>query len=276
MAKGALKRKGEVATALDVERALRERFSTPAWAFLAQVRNGTGYDRARARTADALAMSLWPSRGLELHGIEIKVDRQDVRRELNDPAKAEEFIRFCDRWWLAVSDEELVQPGELPPTWGLLVMQGGKMTCKVEAPPLEAKPLDRLQFAAILRCVAEANIPADEVRPQIEAAEKAAEERCYDHNKTELTRLREMVAEFETASGVKIGENRWDAGPVGEAVRLVLEHQHEAPRIRLARLREEARGTLALLDALAAATGEPAAQRRPDSPLPSPAFPPKV
>lgn len=244
----------EFITAQDVERALRERFAAPAWAFLAQVRNGTGWARNKARTADAIAFSTWPSRGLELHGFEIKVDRQDVRRELADPEKAEEFIRFCDRWWLAVSDADLVQQGELPPTWGLLVLEGRKMVCKVEAPLLEAKPLDRLQLAAIFRCVAEANTPTDEVATEIEKAVKENAARQRDRNEENLKSLKNMVAEFETASGVKL-EEKWDGERIGEAVRLVLDHRHEPTSTQLARMRLEARNLLAMLDALAAATG---------------------
>ena len=56
------------ATALGSEAAviaaLRARHPSEAWAFLSHVRNGTGYARRTARTADALAFSLWPSRGL--------------------------------------------------------------------------------------------------------------------------------------------------------------------------------------------------------------------
>lgn len=73
---------------------LRRRYPAPAWAFLEEVRNQTGYART-IRTADALAMSLYPSRGLHLHGFEVKVSRADWFRELNDPKKAEEIAAYC-------------------------------------------------------------------------------------------------------------------------------------------------------------------------------------
>jgi hypothetical protein len=245
----------ERATALDVEKALRERFARPAWAFLAQVRNGTGWQRARPRTADAIAFSTWPSRGLELHGFEIKVDRGDVRRELSDPEKAEDFFRFCDRWWLAVADEKLVQDGELPPTWGLLILKAGKMVCKVEAPHLDAKPLDRIQVAAILRCVDEANVPAEEMDERVSKGIAEGLDRQKGYLGRELESLREKVVAFEKASGIKIAEP-WQAGEtIGEAVRLVLAHRHGDTHLALARLREEARNILVMLDAVACAAG---------------------
>lgn len=137
------------ATAKDVRSALRLRFAAPAWAYFDEVGNATGF--GCNRHADGVAMSLWPSRGIELHGIEIKVSRQDWLKELGDPAKAESVSKYLDRWWLAVSDASIVWPGELPPTWGLLVFDDGKLQCKADAPALQPLPLDRTFVAALLR-----------------------------------------------------------------------------------------------------------------------------
>jgi hypothetical protein len=74
-------------------------------------------------------MSLWPSRGIELHGIEIKVSRNDWLKELGDPAKADEIARFCDRWWVAAGDESIHQWDSLekrnPVSW--YVYHGGSL-----------------------------------------------------------------------------------------------------------------------------------------------------
>lgn len=86
----------------------------PAWAFVPKVRDAAGF--SATRTIDAIAMSLWPSRGLELHGHEIKVSRSDWLRELKEPEKAEAFSSVVDRWWLVVSDAQIVAAGELPPS----------------------------------------------------------------------------------------------------------------------------------------------------------------
>ena len=63
--------------ASEVVNRLRDRYPSAAYAFFEQVRNGTGYSRTVVRTADALAFSLWPSRGLTLDGFEIKAYRGD-------------------------------------------------------------------------------------------------------------------------------------------------------------------------------------------------------
>ena len=75
-----IKSKEKVYTEDGLCKLLRYRFCQPEWAFLSQVRNGTGYLRT-TRTADALAMSLWPSRGLHLYGFEIKVRKSDWKKD---------------------------------------------------------------------------------------------------------------------------------------------------------------------------------------------------
>ncbi len=225
---------------------LQERFAAPEFAFMPQVRNGTGYSRRTTRTADALAMSLWPSRGLELYGFELKSDRADWMREKADPEKMEEIGQFCDRWWLVVGREDLVQPGELPPTWGLIVPQGKKLVVKVEAPKLEAKPLDRAQLAAILRRAAECVVP----RAQIQAAtqrerEKAMEklEEIVEVRTRHLKRAHETLLqerhEFERISGVSW--TTWNLGRVAEAVRFLADGGLKAREARLRGIAESAR-----------------------------------
>lgn len=236
---------------------LKERFCAPEYAFMPQVRNGTGYTRARTRTADAVAMSLWPSRGLELHGFEMKSSRADWMNEKANPAKAEDIGKFCDRWWLVVGAENIVQPGELPPTWGLLVPRKGKLGVAVEAPKLEAQPLDRSQLAAILRKAAECVVPKSEldekVALKIQAAEARAEADLERRVQTqtqylqrEVQQLRESIALFERTSGVTI--NRWANGDVGRAVKFITDGGMDVLRSDLERARDRARGIATALD----------------------------
>lgn len=132
----------------EVRALLRERYAAPAWAFLEEVRNGTGYGRT-VRTADALAMSLYPSAGLHLHGFEIKVSRADWLRELKAPDKADEISRYCNFWWI-VAPPDVVQVAELPPKWGLM-LAGKKLRVEVAAPALEPQPPSLPMLAAIMR-----------------------------------------------------------------------------------------------------------------------------
>lgn len=221
--------------------ALAKRYAPPAFAFLQQVRSRTGYG-GDIRTADALAMSLYPSRGLDLVGLEIKTSRKDVMRELKDPAKAEEICRYCDRWWLVVGDAAIVEPGELPPTWGLLVPRGAGLVAKVEAPALNAEPIGRAFLAAVLRNVGEQQadmIPRASVADEIHKALVEGVARGEERQRDSAERLRKRIADFEAASGVAIDE--WSAGRVGEAVRFVLNNNVEIHRRQLESLRDRAR-----------------------------------
>jgi hypothetical protein len=140
-------------TERDVLKLLRERHPPPAWAFLEHVANATGV--LKERTADAIAMSVWPSRGLELHGFEVKVHRSDWLRELKKPAKADDIASRCHRWWIAAGPK-VVEAGELPGTWGLVLVEGKNLRVAKEAPLVEALPLDHPFLAALLRRAAQA------------------------------------------------------------------------------------------------------------------------
>jgi hypothetical protein len=88
-------------TAKELTKLLSERYKGPEYAFLPQVRNQTGYGNTRdgIRTADGLALSLYPSRGIHLHGFEIKVSRSDWLTEKAFPAKADAIGKYCHFWW---------------------------------------------------------------------------------------------------------------------------------------------------------------------------------
>lgn len=248
----------------NVFEALRRRYAAPEYAFFGEVRNGTGYERS-TRTADGLAMGLWPSRGLDIHGFEVKTYRGDWLREKKMPEKAEEIQRFCDRWWLVVSDPEIVQEGELPPTWGLLVPRGKKLVAKVEAPKLEATPITRLFLASLLRRVFEESPSERAIKAAVEVARKEerdgqvkAMESLQAGANRQIEEVKEQIRAFELASGVKL--NRWDAGKIGDAVKVVLEGRVEYHRNQLEHLRNSAKNIAARLDEILV---QPAAEPSP-------------
>jgi len=217
-------------TERDVVIALAKRYPDPEWAFFPQARSGTGYISC-LRTADAIAMNLWPSRGMEVHGFEVKVNRSDFLNELRNPEKADSIARYCDRWWLVIAggygDEEanIVRSGELPPAWGLLVMHGNVLKCDVEAPKLEALPLDRHFVASLLRN--QAQCPNKELREKYEEGLKQGEEMA----RRESRRLREDVEKFEAASGIKMADS-WSIGNVGRAVKVLTGMRYDVAHIR--------------------------------------------
>ena len=122
------------------------------YAVAEHVRSSASFDAKRV--CDFMAQDLWTTGDLALHGHEVKVSRSDWLRELSDPSKAEAFRRYCDRWWLVVSDRAIVKPGELPTGWGLLALSGGTLRAVKGAPRLTPEPLSVTFRAALMRGVA--------------------------------------------------------------------------------------------------------------------------
>jgi hypothetical protein len=169
---------------------------------------------------------------MEVHGIEIKVSRMDWLRELRKPNKSTAIQKYCDRWWVVVSDKEIVNVdgGELPPTWGLMVVKGGKLYNVVEAPKLKSEPLDRGFVAALLRRAHESMQDPDiEARVRGELKEEY-EKRMENRGSHELTMLKRRNEELQATvdryiemgqiSGVHI--NDWNYKDIAKAVGVVL------------------------------------------------------
>lgn len=202
---------------------LKDRYPSSSHVLLPHVRNSTGY--AGQRTADAIAFGLYPSRGLEIEGFEVKCSRSDWLRERSDPEKAESIFRFCDRWWLVVSDETIVKDGELPNTWGLLVVKNNKLRAKVLAPKLSPMSLDRGFIASLLRQFQKEVTPTLLVKAKIDDAFQRGTEygkTFQDHEGTKYQQLKKSVSEFEAASGVKI--DQYNGTRIGSAVKHVMLH----------------------------------------------------
>ena len=119
------------------------------------VKVSAGFDSRRV--CDYMALDLWTgygaTRGPKLHGHEVKVSRSDWLSELRTPEKAEAFSRYCDYWWLVVSDKAIVKPGELPEGWGLMVKHGATVRVMTAAPLREAELMPRHLQATLTRAV---------------------------------------------------------------------------------------------------------------------------
>lgn len=203
---------------------LQKRWPSPEYALLFEVGNGTGANNTG--WADAIAMSLYPSRGLDVHGIEIKAYRNDWFRELKKPDKAEQFFKYCDYWWVVADGQNIVKIDEVPSTWGLLEKRGAALKLLKPAPRLKSVKLDRSFVAAVLRG-GEKSVRNDKlIQAAVQQArdeERAsfARDRAVKLAHDETKQLQEAIAEFEKASGVKI--TYWDAGDIGKAVRFAME-----------------------------------------------------
>lgn len=173
--------------------ALRERFPLPEWALFFEVCDATGF--RGSRYADAVAMNCYPSRGMEIHGVEVKHYRSDWLRELKHPEKSVAVQQFCDRWWIA-SVPGVVKPEELPVTWGFLEISAttGKLRQVKAAPELEAKPVTRAFVASMLRSAGK--IDQAEVDKAVEARTESIEKRANERVEYELNRRRDAAQEM--------------------------------------------------------------------------------
>lgn len=146
--------------AAEVMDRLRARFGGDGAICMAEVGSGTG--AGAGRWADMVAMETWPSRGLVIHGIEVKVSKHDWLREKANPEKAEAVHRYCDFWWLAVAPGVVADVSEVPAGWGVLEAQddlAGKRELKVlRAAERQERPKDvaRIFVAAMLRAITRA------------------------------------------------------------------------------------------------------------------------
>jgi len=221
----------EPVVASDVIAVLKEHgpLKRGAHAWLCEVRNATGYSHSHPRYADALVVSLWPSRGIWFAGIEVKVQRTDWLKELRDPKKAESIQKYCHYWWIA-TPPDIVKPGELPKTWGHIVVNGKTPKVMRQAPELKPSVLDPAFVASVLRNASANQVAVSNearLRGQRETEEKLAKEReqfagfddqlCKltdekthiqnraDNVNSELEKVRRQIREFEEAAGIPAG-----------------------------------------------------------------------
>lgn len=210
---------------------LRHRYPAPEWALLSQVASETG---GATRTADAIAMNLWRSRGFALHAFEFKAYRGDLYRELKSPAKAEAVGRYCDYFWIAAANEHVLGGDrEIPAPWGVLVVKGEKLHQVKAAAKLDAMPLDRRFLAAVLRRVHEqltdeCQLRAASERGYHEGVEAGEALRDYKQHRIveDHEALTKVVDDFQAASGVTMSQYE-DGRAIGAAVKLVLEMTNE-------------------------------------------------
>lgn len=214
------------------QEAFNDRYSPPAWALFYEVGDGTGSQKNRS--ADAIAMSLYPSRGLDLYGHEFKANRGDWLKELKNPDKAESIAKFCDYWFIVdTSGGEAVKQEEVPSNWGLLVWNGKTLRMCKKAEKLNPKPMNRTFLAGLLRS-AHKTVEAVEEKTSSEDWVRHLDQKSYDRGyktaedvltiKWEGVQKRSQEIEgaiknFEEKSGIRISE--WNFGNQAEAVRSI-------------------------------------------------------
>lgn len=217
-------------TSATIKQGMLATWNAPEYAIMWEVDDATG--ARHTRFADAVIMSLWPSRGLELHGVEIKVSRSDWRREAADPKKAETIAKYCDRWYVHTAPGVIQDLAEVPPLWGLREFDGKRWKTLREAtrnPTPETMnrtflaPLLRRADMAERRSVheaAEAMIAADR-----EAFQKQIDNEVERRTRKNCEAVKEIEA-FEEASGIKLtdfGHYYKNTAEIGRLIKAIQE-----------------------------------------------------
>lgn len=218
---------------------VRKRHEGDGWLVFSEVGDKPGY--YANRHADALALGVWASTRYEAHLYEFKISREDLKRELRDPSKAEAVGKYCTYWWLVVESEKVLADLVVPDVWGILIptVRGGSRLLKVhrKAPKLEPKPFNPTFAMALIRNIAKGwTSPADHQRilaerdaaldkrniappPDVEA--KQAE---IDLLTRKLKNLEEGIHRFHCESGVDLRNvDRYEHGNIGRAVKVAIE-----------------------------------------------------
>jgi hypothetical protein len=145
----------KTSTLLDLLRARHDQprnGNSRAWVYAEEVRVAPGWrdyqrdaemaDAIRAgaeQRLDAFALHTWPSEKWRRVAYEVKTSTTDLRRELAQPAKCAAALALANEFYL-VAGPEVKVPVELPQGWGVMVVQGGRLTITRKAPWRDVPP----------------------------------------------------------------------------------------------------------------------------------------
>lgn len=241
-------------TAEDVKAALRARWGECGAIAMEEVGSSTG-GTYNTRYCDMVFMETWPSRGLAIVGIEVKVSKYDWLRELANPAKAEAIHRYCDEWWLAVTPGVVEDLATVPTGWGVIEVSddlAGKRVCKVLVKP-ERLPrqadIPRVFVAAMLRAMQRADgkritaIISESVQRQVEERREADAARMKS-GRDRLAKMAAILDEAAKGAGNYIGDEEM-ARAIGLVLKLNLASSWEGITglfAEVARAEEHAKG----------------------------------
>jgi hypothetical protein len=174
------------------------------------------------RRCDLLRIGMWASRGHRIIVHELKVSRADFLKELEDPAKAEAWWPYCHEFWI-VAPDRLIDPGELPDGWGLMVpppdsrRRKFKVVKQAASKDPQVTPLLMVEIArrvdnARLAEIAQLN---SEHRSQLYGAVAAEKHRRVERSIPQDVRDRlDLLDRLEAALGTRVAGSGWTSDGV--------------------------------------------------------------
>lgn len=208
-------------TEYEVFEKLKYIFPSPAHVILNGVRNTTGFNK-KINIADALIFSVYPSRGIWMSGVEIKVNRSDWKKELANPDKADSIGKYCNYWYLA-APQNIVPLEEVPEPWGFIEIVNNTSKIIKKAPiNNNIQQLDINFVCSIMRSFSNSMINVNEIDNLVnERLKKEIKYRTF-RLENDYLELKDKVENFESASGIKIKDS-WNLDKIGETVKLIVD-----------------------------------------------------
>jgi hypothetical protein len=233
----------------DVYSILRRKFPENEYSLMKEVSDAAGF--SRSRSADYIAVNLYPSRGLAINGIELKSFRGDWLNELKNPKKAENIFQYCDYFWLLTTDESIAKIEEIPVAWGWMNIKGERVYIKKQAPLLEPKPVSKGFMCAMLKRASskEQFVHISAIEDKIEEARRKGldeNQRLITHLQNQVKEHKELVKSIEESSGIDL--NSWhinrEPKKIGEIIKLIESGGADKLKQDLINLKESADKTL--------------------------------
>jgi hypothetical protein len=259
----------------EIRDALRAHYCPPgnprkaeSYVLVEEARAGAAW-AGNAGQCDLIAVGAWQSTGHERIGHEVKVSRSDWLRERADPTKADRFMRYCHRWYLVIPTAKgttpIVEIDEVPASWGLMAVQGGRLRTFRKAPLLHPEPLPESWWVGWLAQISRGYQRADAaaLSRAVQEAHDAGYRRAQqeDAGSRHDERLREAVALWRESTGIDVTAiSRRTAAQLAAVWPIVESYRSRLPdgneyRQRFAQLRATLdQHEAALLDVIAAFT----------------------
>lgn len=199
-------------TANDVRKALRSRYGDRRrYAVIEEVGLTTG---GQTRRLDMVVFDCYASNQFRIDGIEIKVSKEDLRRELMDPEKHVAFFDNIDFFTLACPKEVVAGMKDvIPPKWGIMII-GEDGRTKYQRKPLAlrdqiSKTTSRGFFASCIRAVLEHEPARAELRAEYERGRKDQEESYKHQMDYQRSYVKENYKRLETLNEIERRFSLW-------------------------------------------------------------------
>lgn len=215
-------------TAADIRALLRERYSDHRQYVCAEeVGNATGLEHRRRM--DFVAVNAYRSNGYSIEGIEIKVSKSDLRRELQDSSKHNIFFSSIDYYSLA-APEDIIDMKIIPPKWGVYavkVLPDGSLRMYARRNPLslhdERSPdIARPFFASLLRAISSQTATPE----QIKAARKEGAEQERFLHRSDVGRIARLEDELKAFHQLMDKFSLWGSGSVERGMERYEQYQN--------------------------------------------------